>query len=392
MAEERFAGGVGRMVGEHGMQVAKLSAAAHRDAFRPPQQFPMINDPDDSYDIVHSPLARTLSNEGHTLRIDIYRGEAELDWILELEDELGTSTVFDERFATDQAALDAALAEIEAMGGIHRFCANAQAEVLASEAELLAKLSELEKEKAPSGPSATALHQMLEPLTDDELNELDRMLLSMDAPEGMTLDTLDGFLHAIVIGPLTLTPSRWLPKIWAPEGGEMMPPMNSLEQVNRLMSLIMRHHNSIVDWFELKPPAFAPLWPMVEFNGSEAEDAENWAFGFTQGVKLSQAAWQPLLDDPRGQAWYHPIAVLGDQDAPPEWDDLIRTPEQRAALTDQIEASVLAMHAHWLPLRQAVAERRTAQAMSTKVGRNEPCPCGSGKKFKKCCGSPVELH
>jgi SEC-C motif-containing protein/uncharacterized protein DUF1186 len=23
---------------------------------------------------------------------------------------------------------------------------------------------------------------------------------------------------------------------------------------------------------------------------------------------------------------------------------------------------------------------------SPKVGRNEPCPCGSGKKFKKCCG------
>ncbi|MBT8004846.1 MAG: hypothetical protein HN578_18205, partial [Rhodospirillales bacterium] len=22
-----------------------------------------------------------------------------------------------------------------------------------------------------------------------------------------------------------------------------------------------------------------------------------------------------------------------------------------------------------------------------KVGRNEPCPCGSGKKFKKCCGA-----
>ncbi|WP_238322026.1 SEC-C metal-binding domain-containing protein [Komagataeibacter europaeus] len=24
--------------------------------------------------------------------------------------------------------------------------------------------------------------------------------------------------------------------------------------------------------------------------------------------------------------------------------------------------------------------------MSTKVGRNEPCPCGSGKKYKTCCG------
>ncbi len=24
---------------------------------------------------------------------------------------------------------------------------------------------------------------------------------------------------------------------------------------------------------------------------------------------------------------------------------------------------------------------------TTKIGRNDPCPCGSGKKFKKCCGS-----
>lgn len=26
--------------------------------------------------------------------------------------------------------------------------------------------------------------------------------------------------------------------------------------------------------------------------------------------------------------------------------------------------------------------------MQLKIGRNEPCPCGSGKKFKHCCGSP----
>ena len=28
-------------------------------------------------------------------------------------------------------------------------------------------------------------------------------------------------------------------------------------------------------------------------------------------------------------------------------------------------------------------------ARRVKVGRNDPCPCGSGKKFKKCCGSPA---
>ncbi len=26
--------------------------------------------------------------------------------------------------------------------------------------------------------------------------------------------------------------------------------------------------------------------------------------------------------------------------------------------------------------------------MKREVGRNDPCPCGSGKKFKKCCGNP----
>jgi len=30
------------------------------------------------------------------------------------------------------------------------------------------------------------------------------------------------------------------------------------------------------------------------------------------------------------------------------------------------------------PLKPKIAEK--------KVGRNEPCPCGSGKKYKKCCG------
>jgi uncharacterized protein YchJ len=24
-----------------------------------------------------------------------------------------------------------------------------------------------------------------------------------------------------------------------------------------------------------------------------------------------------------------------------------------------------------------------------KVGANQPCPCGSGKKYKRCCGSPL---
>jgi len=32
------------------------------------------------------------------------------------------------------------------------------------------------------------------------------------------------------------------------------------------------------------------------------------------------------------------------------------------------------------------------QATAASVGRNDPCPCGTGKKWKKCCGSPAKVH
>ncbi|XBO30381.1 SEC-C metal-binding domain-containing protein [Paraburkholderia fungorum] len=66
-----------------------------------------------------------------------------------------------------------------------------------------------------------------------------------------------------------------------------------------------------------------------------------------------------------------------------------------ARLTKQIPASIAAIYRFWLPYRQAVHEQKltaTIQRTEPKVGRNDPCPCGSGKKFKKCCGAAAELH
>jgi preprotein translocase subunit SecA len=38
---------------------------------------------------------------------------------------------------------------------------------------------------------------------------------------------------------------------------------------------------------------------------------------------------------------------------------------------------------------QAQPVQQTVKREGRKVGRNEPCPCGSGKKYKKCCGANV---
>ena len=352
----------------------------------------MTQDSDDAYDIIHSPLERTLSGEGHALRIAIYRGAHEPDWILEIENETGTSTVFDERFATDQEALDAALHEIEADGGIHRFYANVQAGAMASDHQLFTVQDGLTKDSPLGG--VIAAQNMMVPLSDEELNELDRFLVH-ELPietDSMTLDMLDGYLHALAIGPETVMPSQWLPKVWGQGDGAMMPPFDNVDQANRILALVMRHFNSIASQLEQQPDSLQPIFGTDFGPEGEHEDAGLWASGFIEGIKLRSAAWQPLLSSPQGQKWYRPLQLLGDDDVMMANLERLATKDQIQLLNDEVVDSVMHMHAYWLPLRQAIAERHTAQAMSTKVGRNEPCPCGSGKKFKKCCGSPVELH
>ena len=39
-----------------------------------------------------------------------------------------------------------------------------------------------------------------------------------------------------------------------------------------------------------------------------------------------------------------------------------------------------------IPTQDTSLEHDTYKRKMPKVGRNDPCPCGSGKKYKKCCG------
>ncbi|MDI5986018.1 hypothetical protein QLQ85_14565 [Halomonas sp. M4R5S39] len=67
-------------------------------------------------ELIQSPLSQSITRDGHTLRVDIYRLEDETDWLLEVVNEDGTSNVWDDRFATDQADLDAVQAAIDEEG------------------------------------------------------------------------------------------------------------------------------------------------------------------------------------------------------------------------------------------------------------------------------------
>jgi uncharacterized protein len=232
------------------------------------------------------------------------------------------------------------------------------------------------------------------PLTDEEVQELEEFLHEdRDEGEAMSFDIMDGYLHAVAIGPTPLLPRQWLPAICGELPGQgTVPAARDPEQFNRMLELVVRHFNSIIGALEDEPPDIFPIWSAIEFEGREWDDAEGWALGFVQGVELCRADWQPLLETEQGRAWYRPIGLLGEDHFCPEQDSLTDTPAQRSELSLQIPAAVLAMLAYWLPHRRALQEGTMASTPQAKVGRNERCPCGSGRKFKKCCGTPATLH
>jgi uncharacterized protein len=56
-------------------------------------------------------------------------------------------------------------------------------------------------------------------------------------------------------------------------------------------------------------------------------------------------------------------------------------------------AGVMRLYAHFLPQRDGYLPKTgTVIPRSRKIGRNEPCPCRSGQKYKKCCGSEATFH
>ena len=61
---------------------------------------------DDEPKIITSPLSRTITRDGTTIEVLIYRAEADTDWILEVVDDRGGSTVWEDTFSTEQDALN----------------------------------------------------------------------------------------------------------------------------------------------------------------------------------------------------------------------------------------------------------------------------------------------
>ena len=61
---------------------------------------------DDDFKIIESPLSASVTQDGMTIKVHIYCGEKDDGWTLEVTDQLGGSTVWQEMFASDIDALE----------------------------------------------------------------------------------------------------------------------------------------------------------------------------------------------------------------------------------------------------------------------------------------------
>jgi uncharacterized protein len=239
--------------------------------------------------------------------------------------------------------------------------------------------------------------QLNEPLSEAELNEVDRFLESDATPANcMGLSTLEGFLTALAIGPTLVLASEWLPGVWGERDDDLLI-FESEKEAKRIVGLLVRFYNGIVATFTESPEKFMPLLEKREKDGKPYLSGEEWCGGFTRGVNLRSKDWEPLFKDDKHRDLLGPIFWFASGKGRPETHGGRQAESARDSLLDLLGYIVQGVHAFWQPRREKrqpgiITENfrlagRPTVSRQPKVGRNDPCPCGSGKKFKKCCAT-----
>ena len=232
-----------------------------------------------------------------------------------------------------------------------------------------------------------------QPLTDAELERLTTVLKRFGDKRAMNLEQLDGFLSALICCPDLVPPSEYLPEIW---GGDIVleDEFSAQPILNDFLSLIMRHWNAIVDTLQ-SGDVYMPLL-LEDENG--ITHANDWANGFLRGMELRKAHWADLIDDEENGGSLIPIFTLAHEHDPDPTMRPYKEPvsaELRETLIVGAAAGMNRIYHYFEAQRllgtEPLANLSTFRRSMTKIGRNDPCPCGSDKKFKQCCGKTT-LH
>lgn len=255
-----------------------------------------------------------------------------------------------------------------------------------------------------------------QPLTSADFDELDTILddLRSRFEETPQWEFCEGFMAALVCCRRLISPSEYFSVLLELEDdSDTETPLFADEaQFKRFFELWMRRWNQVVDALDADVEsldderaympevmdlraAVAALSPEAQAELADApvpSFGQIWAIGFMFAVETWPEEWAPPRDRDAAKVLDEAlecIVALTEDDTEPaivaafDEDDEPGMSEQR--LNDFAEAvwAVYDLRALWRQLGPRVETVRREAI----PGRNDPCPCGSGKKYKKCCGA-----
>ena len=203
-----------------------------------------------------------------------------------------------------------------------------------------------------------------QPLSDDEFDALADFL---DDHSPLDTDSLYGVLHAVAVAPSVIPPSSWLPLV-LPDG--------LAKDDIFAVHLLLRLHNEVLDTLE-RGEVIVPT-----------EDDVEACVSFASGYAVAAALDPQWIGDDDRWTFASAVAYFADRRdlVPPQTlAKLDALPDAKDTVRRFLGATVATTYESFLKLRRSAIHAHAHPAPILRVGRNEPCPCGSGKKFKRCC-------
>lgn len=238
------------------------------------------------------------------------------------------------------------------------------------------------------------------PLSDREIDELEAALAALpEERDGFDVAMLEGYLVGLLLQPKVVMPSAWLPPIFAaPEGEPMIP--GDLAHVQRVLDLVMRRYNTLAAHILAREPFDPIVYDVEPADGTPATREQEltalwlWAAGFVAAMHEFPAVFD--LADENDDLSETLVHILRHLPVDPEDDgeDAQAMRAERALIDrehplDDLDHAIGAVVDAVMDIADITRPREPVVRAQPKVGRNDACPCGSGRKFKQCHGRQV---
>lgn len=231
-------------------------------------------------------------------------------------------------------------------------------------------------------------------LADDQLDRLETLLNAPELEDALRLDEVQGYLCAALSGPQQVPEDVWLIDVLGSE--EALASETGQEAADLLRAFAKELESELAAG---EPPVL--LLYAKESDEDGPSDFVPWCQAYLAGVDAAEDDWFEYLGDDEDDELsdeiseeisylderLFPLMVLtGEAEAAAkEHGEVWPEGDERAEIENDCEEdlaqAVTDIYRFWAAKRGIQTLRRD----EPKIGRNDPCPCGSGKKFKQCC-------